>query len=376
MMEQYIEKDGKRLRLGYTTGSCATAAAKAAAWMLLTGSRKETITLDTPKGIRLELAVKEITMERGSVSCAIEKDSGDDPDVTKGTLIFATVTYADTPGVTIDGGYGIGRVTKRGLDQPVGNAAINSVPRQMIRENVEEAMALADYHGGLSVVISAPEGEILAKKTFNPRLGIVGGISILGTTGIVEPMSEKALVDTIRVELNQRKVGGAEYVLLTPGNYGSDFIHNELGLDLKIAVQVSNFIGDALDICKELGFKGALLIGHVGKLVKIAGGMMNTHSKYGDCRMEILAAHAGAAGVPAKTVAEILNCVACDDVLRILQDTPYYEKTLSRVTDRVALHLQHRGDEMETGTLLFSKEYGILGKSGNADELLRRITEE
>ena len=376
MMEHYIEKDGKRLRLGYTTGSCAAAAAKAAAWMLLTGSRKETITLDTPKGIRLELAVKEITMGSGSVSCAIEKDSGDDPDVTKGTLIFATVTYAGAPGVTIDGGFGIGRVTKRGLDQPVGNAAINSVPRQMIRENVEEVMTLADYHGGLSVVISAPEGEMLAKKTFNPRLGIVGGISILGTTGIVEPMSEKALVDTIRVELNQRKVAGAEYVLLTPGNYGSDFIHNELGLDMKIAVQVSNFIGDALDICKELGFKGALLIGHVGKLVKIAGGMMNTHSKYGDCRMEILAAHAGAAGVPAEMLAEILECVACDDVLRILQDTPYYEKTLSRVTNRVAFHLQRRGDEMVTGALLFSKEYGILGKSGNADELLRRITEE
>lgn len=376
MMEQYIEKDGKRLRLGYTTGSCAAAAAKAAAWMLLTGSRKEKIILDTPKGIRLELDVKEISLGADRVSCAIEKDSGDDPDVTKGALIFATASKTDTPGVTIDGGFGIGRVTKRGLDQPVGNAAINSVPRQMIRENVGEVMGLTDYHGGISVIISAPEGEILAKKTFNPRLGIVGGISILGTTGIVEPMSEKALVDTIRVELNQRRANGAEYVLLTPGNYGSDFIHNELGLDMKIAVQVSNFIGDALDICKEMGFKGALLIGHVGKLVKIAGGIMNTHSKYGDCRMEILAAHAGAAGVPAEKVAEILDCIACDDVLRILQETDCYEKTLSRVTDRVAFHLQHRGDEMETGTLLFSKEYGILGKSKNADDLLQSITEE
>ena len=376
MMEQYIEKDGKRLRLGYTTGSCAAAAAKAAAWMLLTGSRKETITLDTPKGIRLTLDVKEISLGVDTVSCAIEKDSGDDPDVTKGTLIFAKVSRVDSPGVTIDGGFGIGRITKRGLDQPVGNAAINSVPRQMIRENVEEVMGLTDYRGGMSVVISAPEGEMLAKKTFNPRLGIVGGISILGTTGIVEPMSEKALVDTIRVELKQRKANGAEYVLLTPGNYGSDFIHKELGLDMKLAVQVSNFIGDALDICKELNFKGAMLIGHVGKLVKIAGGMMNTHSKYGDCRMEILAAHAGAAGVPAETVAEILGCVACDDVLRILQETVFYEETLSRVTNRVAFHLQHRGSKMETGALLFSKEYGILGKSENAEDLLKRITEE
>ena len=375
-MEEYIQKDGKQLRLGYTTGSCAAAAAKAAAWMLLTGKKKEKISILTPKGIALHLDVKEITMGEKKVSCAIQKDSGDDPDVTNQTLIFAEVSYADTPGVTIDGGTGVGRITKRGLDQPVGAAAINSVPRQMIRDNVEEVMRLSDYQGGLSVVISVPEGEKLAKKTFNPRLGIVGGISILGTTGIVEPMSEKALVDTIRVELRQRKESGAQYVLLTPGNYGSDFIHNELGLDMGLAVQVSNFIGDALDICKELEFKGALLIGHIGKLVKIAGGMMNTHSKYGDCRMEILAAHAGAAGAPTETVAEILSCVACDDVLRVLRETEYYEKTLARMTDRVAFHLQYRGNEMETGALLFSKEYGVLGKTENAEELLKRITEE
>ena len=375
-MEETILREGKPLRLGYTTGSCAAAAAKAAAWMLLTGTRKTEITLDTPKGIRLYLAVKEITMEPDRVCCAIEKDSGDDPDVTGGTLIFAAVSRTDTPGVTVDGGFGIGRVTKPGLDQPVGNAAINSVPRRMIRENVEEVMRLADYEGGLDVRISAPEGVRLAQKTFNPRLGIVGGISILGTTGIVEPMSEKALVDTIRVELRQRRETGAEYVLLTPGNYGSDFIHNALGLDLGLAVQVSNFVGDALDICKDLGFRGALLIGHIGKLVKIGAGMLNTHSRYGDCRMEVLAAHAGAAGVPAETVREILDCVACDDALRILGQTPFYDRTLRRVTDRVAFHLGHRGGEaLETGAILFSKEYGILGKSPNGDALLKRITE-
>lgn len=374
MMEQYIEKDGRRLRLGYTTGSCAAAAAKAAAWMLLTGKRKETITLDTPKGIRLELPVEEIAMSADGVSCAIRKDSGDDPDITRGTLIFATVTRTDKPGVTIDGGTGIGRVTKRGLDQPVGSAAINSVPRQMIRENVEQVMGLADYHGGLAVLISAPEGERLAKQTFNPRLGIVGGISILGTTGIVEPMSEKALVDTIRVELRQRKENGAEYVLLTPGNYGSDFIRNGLGLDMGLAVQVSNFIGDSLDICRELNFRGALLIGHIGKLVKIGGGMLNTHSKYGDCRMEILAAHAGAAGVDPDTIREILECVACDDALRILRETGKLDRTMLRLTERVAFHLNHRaGDAMEAGVILFSKQYGILGRSKNADRLLGKL---
>ena len=375
-MEQYIEKDGKRLRLGYTTGSCAAAAAKAAAWMLLTGRRKETITLDTPKGIRLELAVREITMRADSVSCAIEKDSGDDPDVTKGTLIFASVRRTDEPGVHIDGGEGVGRVTKRGLDLPVGNAAINSVPRQMIRENVEEVMALTDFSGGLDVVISAPEGETLAKKTFNPRLGIVGGISILGTTGIVEPMSEAALVETIRVELRQRRAMGKEYALLTPGNYGSDFIRQNLDVDLNTAVQVSNFLGDALDICRALGFRGALLVGHVGKLVKTAGGMMNTHSKYGDCRMEILAAHAAAAGVDAERIREILDCAACDDAVRILRECGRDAPALARVTERALFHLSHRADGMEIGLLMFSKEYGVLGQSENAPALLKKIMEE
>ena len=200
-MEEYLVKDGKRLRLGYTTGSCAAAAAKAAAWMLLTGRKKDTIRLQTPKGIELNLDVLETELSPDEVRCAIRKDSGDDPDVTRGTLIFAAVRKSATPGVTIDGGEGVGRVTKPGLDQPVGAAAINSVPRQMIEENVREVCALVGYDGGLDVTISAPEGEALAKKTFNPRLGIEGGISILGTTGIVEPMSEQALLDTIRVEL-------------------------------------------------------------------------------------------------------------------------------------------------------------------------------
>lgn len=375
-MEEYVVKDGKRLRLGYTTGSCAAAAAKAAAYMLLSGCRKEEITLLTPKGIPLTLKVEEIQLSEKAVSCAIRKDSGDDPDVTDGTLIFATVAKSPIPGVQIDGGTGIGRVTKPGLDQKVGAAAINSVPRNMIRENVEEVMALFDYQGGISVTISAPEGELLAKKTFNPRLGIVGGISILGTTGIVEPMSEQALIETIRVELRQRRESGANYVLLTPGNYGSDFIRDTLGLKETQFVQVSNFIGDAIDICKELGFSGAMLIGHIGKLVKIGGGMLNTHSKYGDCRMEILAAQAGAEGLPPEKLREMLECVSCDEGLRILQETGLLEKTMKRLTSRVAFHLQYRaGMGLEMGCALFSKEYGLLGKSDNGDTLIRHILE-
>ena len=376
-MEQYVVKEGKKLRLGYTTGSCAAAAAKAAAYMLLTGRRMETIRIRTPKGIPLDLEVLKIRMEPDRVSCAIVKDSGDDPDVTEGTLIFAEVSRGETPEITIDGGIGVGRVTKPGLDQPVGAAAINSTPRRMIRENVEEVCRFADYHGGLSVVISAPDGERLAKRTFNPRLGIVGGISILGTTGIVDPMSEQALIDTIRVELTQRRKNGTEYILLTPGNYGSDYIQDELKIDPETAVLTSNYIGDTLDLCRNLGFRGALLVGHVGKLVKIAGGMLNTHSKYGDCRMEILASHAGAAGLPPERIAEMLECAACDDAIRILKECGLFEKTMERITDRISFIMDQRAEgAMSTGAILFSKEYGFLGGTKQAGTLLKHITEE
>lgn len=376
-MEEYILKDGKKLRLGYTTGSCAAAAAKAASWMLLTGREKTTIELLTPKGIRLNLDVLEITRSETEVSCAIRKDSGDDPDATRDTLIFATVKKRDDGAIVIDGGKGVGRVTKRGLDQPVGNAAINSVPRRMIEENAREVARLCDYTGGLSIVISAPEGEEIAKKTFNPRLGIVGGISILGTSGIVEPMSEKALVDTIRVELTQRRAMGKEYVLLTPGNYGADFIKDSIGLELGMAVLTSNFIGDALDICRELGFRGALLVGHIGKLVKLAGGMWNTHSKFGDCRMELLAAHAAACGLEPEKTRELLSCVMCDDALRILKEEDRMEKTLDRVISCIDAQLSHKAaGEAQFGAIVFSKEYGRLCQTQQAQMLLRRIMEE
>jgi cobalt-precorrin-5B (C1)-methyltransferase len=379
-MEKYIEKDGKRLKLGYTTGSCAAAAAKAAGYMLLTGRRKEKIKIDTPKGIALELDVENIEMGQGYVTCSIKKDAGDDPDVTDGADVFAEVRLSGAPGISIDGGIGVGRVTKRGLDRPVGEAAINSVPRQMITEGIEEICEAVDFditRSGISVVISVPGGERIAEKTFNSRLGIVGGISILGTTGIVEPMSEQALVDTIAVELRQRRENGAKYVLLTPGNYGSDYIRLGMELDPKWAVLTSNFIGDSLDICKRLGFSGALLVGHIGKLVKIAGGMMNTHSKYGDCRMEIMTSHAAAAGISPERADEMLDCATCDDAIRILKEESLDAEVLSRISDRIDFIMKSRiHSEMDTAAIFFSKEYGFLGKTKEADRLLELLIKQ
>ena len=371
-MEEFVVKEGKRLRLGYTTGSCAAAAAKAAAWMLLTGREKTAVTLHTPKGMDLSLSVQDIRREEGAVSCAIVKDGGDDPDITAGALIYARVSRIPERDVEIDGGFGVGRVTKPGLDQKPGQAAINSVPRKMIRENLLEVAAALDYTGGFRVEISVPLGEELAKKTFNPRLGIVGGISILGTTGIVEPMSEQALLDTIRVELRQKRTQ-SDFVLLTPGNYGSDFIRDSLGIDPRNAVQVSNFIGDALDMCKELDFRGAVLIGHIGKLVKLGGGMMNTHSKYGDCRTEILSAMAGAEGVDSSVIQNMLDCVSCDECLHLLEPTGKREAVLNRLLKRIHFHLRSRaGEDFQIECAMFSKEYGLLGKTAGAEEAMER----
>ncbi len=376
-MEKYITKNGKQLRLGYTTGSCAAAASKAAAFMLLSQKEIREVRLTTPNETSLELEVQEISIEKDRVRCAIRKDGGDDPDVTNGALIFSEVSFLspDDPAqaegpIVIDGGTGVGRVTKPGLDQPVGNAAINSVPRKMITEAVSQVCEMFDYIGGLSVVISVPKGEEIAKKTFNSSLGILGGISIIGTTGIVEPMSEAALIDTTRVTLSQRKAQGEKIALLTPGNYGEDYIKEHMGDVQEKAVQTSNFIGDAIETCKEFGFDGFLLVGHIGKLVKIAGGMLNTHSKYGDCRMDIMAATAGACGLDPGRIEKLLDCATVDDALRIIDEAGLKEATLARLTERIMFILNKRaGEELKAGVVLFSKVYGFLAESENAGEL-------
>lgn len=378
-MDSFIIKDGKKLRRGFTTGSCAAAAAKSAALMLLTGLRLESIYLLTPGGIGLDLPIKDIIMADDHVSCGIVKDSGDDPDMTNGITIYARVekTGLKDLSIEIDGGQGIGRVTKPGLDQPVGNAAINSVPRRMITEELRAVCEDCGYAGGLKVIISTPEGEEIAKKTFNPRLGIKGGISILGTTGIVEPMSDAAVVETIRAELKMRAAAGNKTLLFTPGNYGADFIGNVLHIDPKIAVITSNFIGDAFSIAHEMQFESVLLVGHIGKLVKLAGGMFNTHSRWGDCRAEIFAAHAACCGAASETVKAITESTMTDDMLSILESVGLRESVMNSIMDKISLQLENRDHgSMRTGVITFSKVSGILGETENSREILEEIREE
>ncbi len=380
-MEQYIYKNHKKLKYGYTTGSCAAAAARAAAFMLLSGKELSHVDLMTPKQIPLHLEVLDIVKGQKAVSCGIRKDGGDDPDVTNGVLVYAEVSCiegaaADDIGrVRIDGGPGVGRITKPGLEQPVGAAAINRVPRQMICENVLEVCTQFGYTGALQVTISIPEGEALAEKTFNPRLGIVGGISVLGTSGIVEPMSEQALIDTIRVEIRQKLANGGKCLLIVPGNYGMDFLEEYgHGLCLEDAVKCSNFVGEALDAAAEFGAEGALLVGPIGKVVKLAGGIMNTHSHNADARMELLTVHAALLGAPVSLLSRMMDSVTTDDALKYLQEAGLMEPVMERLMERMEFYVNQRAQGcLELGIITFSKVYGILGQTKKAPELAEKI---
>ena len=371
-MEEYQFSQGKNLRCGYTTGSCATAAAKAAATMLLAGERIEAVRIDTPKGVVLELEPLEVELAEQYVSCAIRKDSGDDPDDTNGVLVFAKVEKVAEPGVHIEGGVGVGRVTKPGLACAVGGPAINPTPRRMITAEVGSVMEQAGYSEGLLVTISIPEGVEIAKKTFNPRLGIIGGLSVLGTSGIVEPMSEKALIETMYVEMRAQKARGNKHLLVFFGNYGEDFTRDVMQLDLEGAVTCSNFVGELLDYAVFLGFETLLLIGHSGKLVKLAQGVMNTHSKYADCRTELFALEAMFHGASIEVGQEIYHCLTTDEVTKILKREQIFEPVMDKVTERIDFYMQHRvHGKIKTAAFMFSNVYGILGKTKAADELIQ-----
>ncbi len=374
-MEEYIVKDNKKLRYGYTTGSCAAAAAKAAVRMLLEQRTTDQVSLMTPKGMLLNLTVLEAKVTQLEASCGIRKDAGDDPDVTDGIMVYASVSKQLEPGIVLDGGLGVGRVTKKGLEQQPGEAAINKIPRKMIKEAVMEVMEDLDYPGGLKVIISIPQGVEIAKKTFNPRLGIEGGISVLGTSGIVEPMSEEALKETIHLEIRMLKASGKTFMLCSPGNYGVDFAKETLGLDLENAVKCSNYIGDTIDYAVQEGLDGVLLIGHIGKLVKLAAGIMNTHSRHSDGRMEILTAYAAMAGGDSKLLKKLMTANTTEEALEYIREEGLLEAAMELIMERIYFYLNKRAyDKLKLGAITFSNQLGLLGKTKGVEELLWYIS--
>lgn len=375
--DYYIIRNNRKMRFGYTTGTCAAAASEAAARMLLSGEEIRDISFMTPKGILLNLEILHIEKGEDFVSCAVRKGAGDDPDMTDGLEIFSRVKKTGESKIVLDGGPGVGRVTKKGLEQPVGSAAINKVPRSMILKAAEDICSEYDYEGGLEIIISVPNGEEAAKKTFNPRLGIQGGISILGTSGIVEPMSESALIKTIEVEMRQRVENGSRFLLVTPGNYGSAYLKEHMDLPLEGAMKCSNYVGETIDMAVSMGVEGILFVSHIGKFVKVAAGIMNTHSRCADARAEVLAANAMRAGISAETALDILNTVTTDEALVLIQREGKLKETMKEVTDRISYYLHHRAyDRMKMGAVIFSNEFGYLGETEKAGELMRLIKEE
>ena len=380
LFEHYVRSGQKLLRCGYTTGTCAALAAAGAARLLLTGTTPETVALRTPKGIVVEVAPLFCRTSTNGAECAIEKDGGDDVDVTTGLPVTATVTLLPgTPEVRITGGAGVGRVTKPGLDQPVGQAAINHVPRQMITEALRREAEAACYPGGFAVTISIPGGEEVARRTFNPHIGVEGGLSVLGTSGIVEPMSQQAILDTIQLEMNQAALRAKSHrrLILAPGNYGLDYLHETYPQFAAIpVVKTSNFIGDTLDMVAAAHFEQVLLVGHIGKLCKLAGGIMNTHSHTADCRTELFCTHAALCGADREVCTALYNAATTDACLEILDTAGLREPVLQSLLAAIQLHLDRRaGGAFRVGAVLFSNQFGPLGQTETAARLLNEWKE-
>jgi len=388
LQDYYKFKMNKKMAMGYTTGSCAAAAAKAATIMLITKSALSFVSIQTPKGIDLLLEVKDVVMHENWASCAIQKDSGDDPDVTNHMLIYAKVTRklklpkqqeqtSCAHSILIKGGKGIGVVTRPGLEQPVGEAAINKIPRLMIQQEVMGVMEEWDWQSDIEVEISAPKGEQIAENTFNERLGIKGGISILGTTGIVEPMSEQALVDCIRVEIHQQVENGHHRMFFTPGNYGVDFCRQVYQLSMDNAIKISNYVGEAIDAAVEYGVTEILLIGHIGKLVKIAGGIMNTHSKNADCRLELLSICALKAGASVQLCKELLDANTTEEAVDLLDRRQMIKPVMNELIKKIEYYLGERcGHKLKFGVVIFSSQYGELVQNDFAREMIPHYRKE
>lgn len=370
-MDRFIEKGNKRLRYGITTGSCATIAAKAAMMKLVGYPKQNTMLIKAPIGWDIQTDVIYDNIDDNSVTCYVVKDAGDDPDVTNGIKIYAKVSINNEHnGISIFGGIGIGKVTKKGLSVGVGESAINPVPLKMIRDEI----ALLNSTGkGIDVEIFAPEGVEIAKRTFNSKLGIVDGISILGTSGIVEPMSEDALIDTIKLELSMKLSQGIKDFVFVFGNFGIDYIKT-FDIDEQRMQKISNFIYDTMLNSKELGIKKILFVGHIGKMSKLSLGVKNTHSKYGDRRMEALVSIAKECGLNDNVQMKLFNCNTTDEAVEYLNGIGESEKMFKICANKCKEHLEKFcNDDIDIECIVFSNIYGKLGCTEGADRILMEM---
>ena len=365
---------GKALRKGSTTGSCATAAAKVAALMVMRQHLIHQVSIVTPSGVTLCLNVESPHVEGQQAVAAIRKDGGDDVDATHGMLIFARVTLNDSGEISLQGGEGIGTVTRKGIGLPTGSPAINRTPRHTIETAVREAIGPTR---GAQVEIFAPEGVLRAQKTYNARLGILGGISIIGTTGIVTPMSEESWKRSLSLELEIKRAAGLERVVLVPGNHGERFVREQMGIDPQMVVTMSNFVGYMIEEAVRLGFRQIVLIGHPGKLIKIAAGIFHTHSHIADARMETLVAHLALLGAPLPLLTLVSECDTTEAAMEHIDAWGYqrlYNHLAERICQRVLETLRFTQQPPTCDAVLFSFDNQVLGSSRPLEAIARELT--
>lgn len=363
LADDKIWHKGKAYRKGYTTGSCATAAAKVAALMILRQQIIHQISIVTPSGVTLHLNVEEPLIHGNQATAAIRKDGGDDVDVTHGMLIYAQVKLRDDAHITITGGTGIGKVTQKGIGLPIGHSAINKTPLQTIEAAVREVLG---PERGADVVIFAPEGEERALRTYNSRLGILGGISILGTTGIVTPMSEESWKRTLAIELEQKRENGLDKVIFVPGNHGERFVREQLQVDTHLVVTMSNFVGYMLQEAERLAFRHVVMVGHLGKLIKVAAGIFHTHSHIADGRMETLVTHLALAGAPNELLQQVYHCLTTEAAMELIAQAGYesvYDAIATRIVERVQQMLRYSPQPFTCDVILFSLDNQPLGSN-------------
>lgn len=355
----------KPMRKGITTGTCAAAAAKAAimAWQ---GKPVAAVEVVSPQGVTLTVPIAEsYVQEDGGIGCVI-KDAGDDPDITNGVTIVSTVHITEQPGISIKAGEGVGTVTKPGLAVPVGEPAVNPGPRTMITQAVIDCLPPGK---GAVVTISVPQGKMLAGRTLNPVLGIEGGISIIGTTGIVEPMSEEAFKNSLVPQISVVKALGYDAIVFAPGKIGQDIAVNRYGLPAETVVQTSNFIGHMLENAVTYGMRQVLLFGHLGKIVKVAAGIFHTHNRMADARMETLAAYLAVSGAPQTAIAEILAATTTEAAMPIIaryQMEGVYNLLAERSSARA---MRYVFGDLTVGTVIVTLKGEILGLDQTAREI-------
>lgn len=362
--------NGKSYRKGYTTGSCATAAAKVAALMALRQQVINQVSIVTPSGITLRLNVEQPLICGQQASAAIRKDGGDDVDATHGMLIFAQVALNDSGSITIGGGEGVGTVTRKGIGLPIGSAAINRTPRQTIEQAVREVIG---PERGADIVIFAPEGEERAQKTYNGRLGILGGISIIGTTGIVTPMSEESWKRSLALELEMKRAQGMTSVILVPGNHGERFVQEHMQIDAERVVTMSNFVGYMLQEAQRLGFQRVVLVGHLGKLIKVAAGIFHTHSHIADGRMETLVARLALLGAPHEFLRAVFECSTTEAAMELIEQQGWqavYDDIAQAIGERVKQMLRFAPQPFCCDVVLFSFDNVVLGSNRPISEIV------